>query len=48
MQSKNKVPNNHFIKSVQNHPYAGVLNFIQLFSQEYCKIFKNSAFIENL
>ena len=44
-----KVPNKHFIKSVQKQPCTDVLkNFIQVFSHEYCKIFKNSAFIENL
>ena len=56
MRSRNKFPNKHFIKSVQKQPHAdsdffkiGVLkNFTQVFSHEYCKIFKNSVFIENL
>ena len=45
MGSRKKVPNNHFVKSVQKQQYADVLqvsvlkNFTQVFSHEYCKKF---------
>ena len=45
MQSRSKFPNNHFIQSVQKQPDA---ELSQVFSGEYCKMFKNSIFIEKL
>ena len=53
MRSRDKVPNYQFIKSVQKQPYAiffkivALKNVTQVFSHDY-KIFKDSAFIENL
>ena len=53
MRSRNKVRNNHFVKSVQKQPYADFFKidvlkiFTQVFSHECCKIFKSSIFIEN-
>ena len=47
-----KVQNNNFVKSVQKQLYTDVLqnsnlkNFKQVFCCEYCKIIKNSIFIE--
>ena len=57
MRSRNKVLNNHFVEKhsqltnsrMQMFFKIGVLkNFTQVFSRECYKIFKSSAFIENL
>ena len=54
MQSRNKFPDNHLIKSVENLSYVyffktGILkNFSLVFSHEYYKMFKGNVFIENL